>query len=273
VSDDRAKPCARWQFVGDGGRGIGYIGTMRFLFRPPAPQPAEAIQPIELPDGTCLPVTLRRSERARRIALKLRVSQPSVELVLPSGASLARALAFLDSRRGWIAAQSSRLPTRIPFVDGAAIPILGVEHRLTSLGPRRGVPPFRIADRMIEVTGHADHLARRTEAGLRAHARQLLADKTGWFAAKLGRPAGKISIGDAASRWGSCSAAGNIKYSWRLVLAPERVLEYVVAHEAAHLAEMNHSARFWAVVESLYGPFEAERNWLKRNGTGLMRYG
>jgi predicted metal-dependent hydrolase len=244
---------------------------MRLFFRRPAPP--ETIPPVQLPDGTALPVTVRHSVRARRIALRLRLAEREIELVLPSGGSLPRALAFLESRRGWIAAQAVRLPTRIRFVDGAAIPVLGVEHRLTALGIRRGVPPFRIGDGMIEVTGLADHLARRTEAGLRAHARQMLADKTRALAARLGRPAGKITVGDAASRWGSCSAAGNIKYSWRLVLAPERVLDYVAAHETAHLAEMNHSPRFWAVVESLYGPFEAERHWLKRNGARLMLYG
>jgi predicted metal-dependent hydrolase len=246
---------------------------MRFFFRSPPPAPAEPIPPLELPDGTHLPVMVRYSTRAQRIALRLRPAQPGIELVLPSGASLPRALAFLESRRGWIAAQTARLPARIAFVDGAAIPVLGVEHRLTALGVRRGVPPFRIGAGTIEVTGHADHLARRTEAGLRDHARHLLTDRTRHFAARLGRPAGKITVGDAASRWGSCSAAGNIKYSWRLVLAPERVLDYVAAHETAHLAEMNHSRHFWAVVTSLYGPFEAERHWLKQNGARLMLYG
>jgi len=246
---------------------------MRFLFRSPPAPAAAAIPPLELPDGTRLPVILRHSARAHRIALRLRASQPGIELVVPTGVSLARALAFLESRRGWIAAQAQKLPPHIPFVDGAAIPVLGVEHRLTALGLRRGVPPFRIGGGAIEVTGLADHLARRTEAGLRDHARQLLADKTAHLAARLGQPAGRVTVGDAASRWGSCSAAGNIKYSWRLVLAPEPVLDYVVAHETAHLAEMNHSRRFWTLVESLHGPYDAERNWLKRNGARLLRYG
>jgi predicted metal-dependent hydrolase len=245
---------------------------MKFLLRSPLP-PADAIEPIALPDGSTLPVTLRHSLRARRIALRMRASQPGVELVLPQGVSLGRALAFLDSRRGWILAQAAKLPPRVAFMDGARIPVLGVEHRLVALGLRRGVPPFRIGGGAIEVTGLPEHLARRTEAGLRSHAKQLLAEKTGRQASRLGKRLGQVSVGDAASRWGSCSAAGNIKYSWRLVLAPERVLDYVVAHETAHLAEMNHSRRFWQIVEALYGPYEAERNWLKRNGTRLLRYG
>ena len=245
---------------------------MKFLLRAPLPPP-EAIEPVLLPDGSTLPITLRHSARARRIALRLHASQPGVELVVPQGVSLARALAFLDSRRGWILAQAAKLPPRMPFIDGAGIPVLGVEHRLVALGLRRGVPPVRIGGGVIEVTGLPEHLARRTEAGLRAHAKQLLAEKTAKQAARLAKRLGQVSVGDAASRWGSCSAAGNIKYSWRLVLAPEPVLDYVVAHETAHLAEMNHSRRFWQIVENLYGPYETERNWLKRNGAQLLRYG
>lgn len=245
---------------------------MKFLRRSPLPPP-DAIEPIVLPDGSTLPVTLRHSARARRIALRLRASQPGVELVLPQGVSLGRALAFLDSRRGWILAQAAKLPGRVPFIDGARIPVLGIDHRLMALGMKRGVPPFRIGDGVIAVTGLPEHLARRTEAGLRAYAKLLLADKTEQQAARLGKRLGRVTVGDAASRWGSCSAANNIKYSWRLLLAPETVLDYVVAHETAHLAEMNHSRRFWQVVEALYGPYEAERNWLKRNGARLLRYG
>lgn len=243
------------------------------LFSRALPAVPESIPPFVLADGATVPVILRHSARARRIAVRMKASQQGIELVVPLGASLARALAFLDSRRGWIAAQTARLPPRVPFVDGAAIPVLGVAHRLTALGPRRGVPPFRIEGGAIEVTGLPDHLARRTEAGLRDRARLLLADKTAAMAERLGRRHGRVTVGDAASRWGSCSAAGNIKYSWRLFLAPERVLDYVVAHETAHLAELNHSRRFWQVVESLHGPYEAERFWLKRNGAALLRYG
>jgi predicted metal-dependent hydrolase len=201
---------------------------MRFLLRsPPVPEKhaTETVGSLELPDGTQLPIILRHSTRANRISLRLRASQPGVELVVPVGVSVPRALAFLESRRGWIAAQAMKLPPRIPFIDGAMIPVLGIDHRLTALGLRRGVPPFRIDDGAIEVTGLPEHLARRTEAGLRAHARQLLSEKTAPLAARLGIRLGQVSVGDAASRWGSCSGAGNIKYSWRLVLAPEQVLD------------------------------------------------
>jgi hypothetical protein len=246
---------------------------MRRLLRLFTPPPV-TVPPLDLPDGTHLPVQVRHSRRAGRIALRLHPSQSGIELVVPEGVPIAQAIAFLETRRGWIATQAAKLPPRVPFVDGAMIPVLGVGHRLTALGTRRGTPPFRIADGAIEVTGAPEHLARRTETGLRDHARRLLADKTAGLAHHLGaRPLGRVTVGDPASRWGSCNSAGNIKYSWRLVLTPEPVMDYVVAHETAHLAEMNHSPRFWRVVEALYGPYDAERQWLKRNGARLQRYG
>ena len=237
------------------------------------PSPLPEIAPIALPGGGSIAVSLRRSARAQRMALRLHPARRAVELVLPGRASIARALDFLKDREGWIVAQALRLPPAVPFVDGAEIPILGVPHRLHAAARQPGAPPFRIADGRIEVTGQPEFIARRTRAGLAAHARRLLSDKTAAMAARIGRTPGRLSVGDAATRWGSCAASCNIKYSWRLVLAPERVLDYVVAHEVAHLAEMNHSSRFWRLVETLHPGLEAERDWLKRHGAQLLGYG
>jgi len=237
------------------------------------PAPLPEVPPLILPDGRRVAVTLRRSARALRMALRLSPATQAVELVLPKGASAARALAFLGEREGWIRAQFQRLPAPVPFAEGAEIPVLGVPHRLHMRPAGRGVPPFRIADGLIEVSGRPEFIARRTRAGLMAHARQLLSAKTMALAARISQRPARISVGDAATRWGSCAASRNIKYSWRLVLAPERVLDYVVAHEVAHLVEMNHSRRFWHLVETLHPGFEAERDWLKRHGAKLLSYG
>jgi predicted metal-dependent hydrolase len=208
------------------------------------------------------------------MALRLHPAVDAVELVLPAGAPLAVALGFLDGMRGWIAAQLARLPPRIAFVDGAMVPVLGTERRLVHQGPGRGrLPVFHLTATTIEVSGDAASLARRTRAGLSGYARELLAEKSRRLAARIDRTVAKVSVGDPRSRWGSCAASGNIRYSWRLILAPEPIMDYVVAHEVAHLAEMNHSHRFWRIVETLAPGHDTARAWLKRHGAGLLRYG
>jgi predicted metal-dependent hydrolase len=209
------------------------------------------------------------------MALRLHPAVDSVELVLPAGASLAVALGFLDGRRGWIAAQLARMPPRIPFVDGATIPVLGTDRELVlqELEQRGRRPVFKLTPTSIEVTGDEASLARRTRVGLAELARDMLAAKSRVLAERLGKPVARISVGDPHSRWGSCASSGNIRYSWRLILSPEPVMDYVVAHEVAHLAEMNHSARFWRVVAELAPGHETARAWLKRCGPQLLRYG
>ncbi|HWK43619.1 MAG TPA: SprT family zinc-dependent metalloprotease [Stellaceae bacterium] len=226
-----------------------------------------------------MPVQVRISQRARRMALRIPPAGTVVELVLPATAPLAGGLRFLDLKRDWLARQLAGMPPRIAFVDGAAIPILGVPHRLRAVTAQRGVTPiFRIGDGAIEVAGRVEtsgqaDLARRTRSGLALHAREVLAAKTKTLARSTGRPAGRVSVGDPQLRWGSCAASGNIKYSWRLILAPEPVLDYVVAHEVAHLIEMNHGAAFWRLVEDLAPGHGTSRAWLKRHGGALLRYG
>jgi len=237
------------------------------------PAPRE-IPPLRLPNGNTIPVTVRVSPRASRMALRLHPAVDSVELVLPKGASLAVALGFLDGKRGWIAAQLARMPPRVTFIDGAVIPVLGIDRELVLQELGRGRQPvFQLKATSIEVTGDEASLARRTRSGLAGLARDMLAEKSRAVADRLGKPVAKISVGDPHSRWGSCASSGNIRYSWRLILAPEPIMDYVVAHEVAHLAEMNHSARFWRVVEQLSPEFETARAWLKRNGPQLLRYG
>ena len=237
------------------------------------PAPRE-IPPLRLPSGDTIPVTVRVSPRARRMALRLHPAVDSVELVLPTGASLAVALGFLDCKRGWIAAQLARMPPRILFIDGAVIPVLGTDRELVLQALGRGRQPvFQLKSASIEVTGDEASLARRTRAGLADLARDMLAAKSRALAEQVGKPVARISVGDPHSRWGSCASSGNLRYSWRLILAPEPVMDYVVAHEVAHLAEMNHSARFWRVVAQLSPDHETARAWLKRHGPRLLRYG
>jgi predicted metal-dependent hydrolase len=253
---------------------------MRRLFRQltraftPAPGPVLEVPPLPLPDGEILPIRIRASARARRLSLRLDPIEGRAELIHPVGAARAHILDFLESRKDWLVARAARLPKRVAFADGARIPIRGEVRLLRALGPaRRTRPPFAIGTEAIEVTGHPEHLARRTRAGLAAHARDILAARTRTLAGRVGRSVAKVSVGDAKSRWGSCARNGNIRYSWRLILAPDPVIDYVVAHEVAHLVEMNHGPRFWRLVAELDPNHEAARAWLRRHGAGLLRYG
>lgn len=239
--------------------------------------------PLVLPDGRLIAVHVRASSRARRLALRLHPTGDAVEVVLPQGVSLRRALAFLRDRSGWVAARADALPRRVAFEPGVAIPILGAARRLVAVGAIAGPghPPFALLPDRIEVTGRPEHFARRVRAGLVEETRRRILAKVPTLAATLAalplnrapRRVGRIGVGDARTRWGSCAASGNLNFSWRLILTPEPVMDYVVAHEVAHLVEMNHSIRFWRVVAALHPGFETERDWLKREGARLHRYG
>ena len=212
-------------------------------------------------DGRSIPMTVRRSPRARRIHLRIDTVDAAVELVLPRWAGLAQGLDFARANRRWLTQRIADLPARTPFASGAAIPVLG-----ELLTIRHRTEQREAAHRSGEwlcVGGRPEHLARRVRDWLKIEARARFAGMTRELAAAIG----------PGLRWGSCSPEGAIALSWRLVLAPPEVTRYVIAHEVAHLAELNHGRRFWRVVTGLVGDHEAARLWLRRHGAQLLRYG
>jgi len=222
--------------------------------------------------GIGVPVSIRVSPRARRVGLRIDVAGRKVELVLPRGVAASTGLRFLAAKRGWIAARLEALPQRVPFVEGAILPLLGVPHQVCrEFDP--AAPPVRIIDGEIWVRSDPLHLARRVHDHLVAVAQAEISPRAHRLAARIGREVARVSVRDTRSRWGSCSGQGNLSFSWRLIFAPEPVLEYVVAHEVAHLAEMNHGPRFWRLVESLTPNTAAPRAWLKRHRNQLLGYG
>jgi predicted metal-dependent hydrolase len=218
------------------------------------------------------PLTIRINPRARRIGLRIDAAERSLELVLPPGVPPGRGLHFLASKRAWVVSRLEALPRRVPFDEGAIIPVLGVPHRIMRELDRAG-PPVAISDREIRVRGEAAHLARRVRDHLAAKARDELARRARRLAADIGRSVAKVSVRDTKSRWGSCSGTGNLSFSWRLIFVPEPVLNYVVAHEVAHLVEMNHGPHFWRLVERLSPGSARPRAWLKRHRSELFSYG
>jgi predicted metal-dependent hydrolase len=223
-----------------------------------------------------IPVGFRHNAKAKRIILRLspskEVDKPDgVVVTLPNGVSWKEGLRFAQTNRDWISACFLMLPKRIHFTDGATIPFLGVDHHIRHVpGARRGV---WCKDSEIRVSGPLSHLPRRTKDWLKKEAQRKIMLLTREIALIQGLTPGRVSIRDTRTRWGSCAANGNLSFSWRLVLAPEDIIEYVVAHEVAHLAEHNHSPQFWAVVDTLTPHCKVGRKWLKINGEKLHRYG
>ena len=226
---------------------------------------------VTLPDLGTVAVRLRRSDRARKLRFRIDPLADGIEVVLPRGATRHVAIALLRQNADWVRTHLARLPERVAFVPGAWVPILGQDHCIrTDPRARAGV---WAEDGMIHVGGDGTQCSRRVLDFMKKRARTEITPRLLTYAARLERTVARIAIRDTKSRWGSCSARGNVAFSWRLVMAPERVLEYVIAHEAAHLAELNHSPAFWRVVDRLYGPCAHERRWLKDNGVQLHRFG
>lgn len=227
-------------------------------------------------DGTEIPVPVRRSARARRMLLRVDPARGGPELVLPAGVKVDAAETFALRNVGWLRARLAHLPARTAFCDGAVLPILGRDHLVRHRPDQRG-GVWRVEDPdgscELHVSGAEEHLARRLTDFLKAEARRTIAPRAKDHAETLHRRVRRLSVRDTATRWGSCSSRGDLSFSWRLILAPEEVLDYVIAHEAAHLVEMNHSERFWAQVERLMPDYRRPRAWLKRHGARLHAYG
>lgn len=220
-----------------------------------------------LPGDPPVAVSLRRSARARRLSLRISGSDGRVTLTLPLRARLGDGLAFLREREGWLRGHLTRAPAFILPSFGATIPFEGSPLLLCPSEERRVILE---GDRLL-LPPDPDRLAARLGAFLRTAARDRITVACDHHARSLGKPFRRITLRDPRSRWGSCTSQGDLMLSWRLVLAPSRVLDYVAAHEVAHLARMDHSPQFWAVVATLCPGFEEPREWLRREGAGLHR--
>ncbi|MDA0704427.1 MAG: SprT family zinc-dependent metalloprotease, partial [Proteobacteria bacterium] len=195
----------------------------------------------------------------------------AAELVLPCGVSEAQAWRFAQDNRAWLATRLDRLPPRVFFSDGTCLPVLGqalvIRHRPDQLRL------IEADEAEIRVGGAPGKLPARIETWLRETAREAFRARTADMAAELERPVPAVTIRDTRSRWGSCSPRSGLAFSWRLVLAPVFVLDYVAAHESAHLIEMDHSPAFWRIVDRLNGRAKEARRWLRIEGAALHRFG
>ena len=226
---------------------------------------------ITLRDGRIVPVRPRRSARARRVALRISPHDGELELVLPPGMTLEEGMKFARGQTAWIAQRLAEVGGPAPFRDGATFPLLG-ETVTIRRDEGRSAPPV-LDGNVLVVGGREETLPDRVHSWLVDQACLEIEPRIRAASTRVGRKPRQVTLRDMSSRWGSCSREGNISLSWRLVLGPQHVLDYVIAHEMAHLRELNHGPRFWALVGKICPGFEGSRQWLRDHGTQLHRYG
>ena len=254
------------------GLGSSAMSYRALLYRRPSePQAIEVVF-----DRSIYLVRVRRHRQARRYTLRIAAPTREVIVTVPPRGTLKEARAFAQKHGGWIAARLGRLPVAVRFAHDATVPLRGVTHRITHRPRRRGTVWTETGangEPLLCVAGDAPHIDRRVGDYLRRQARHDLEAASARFAAALGVGVRRVSVRDQASRWGSCSTSGVLSFSWRLILAPPFVLDYLAAHEAAHLVEMNHSPRFWRLVARLCPDHGHAKAWLDVHGSDLHRYG
>jgi predicted metal-dependent hydrolase len=225
-------------------------------------------------EGEQIPVRLIVNPRARRIAVRIDPSTREAVAVAPSSRQANKAAAFAAERAVWIAHQLAQLPEAAPFRSGAVLPVRGVDVRLRRVDGRAPAQLERgPISRLTIGAPDADIFASRVKRFLMNEAKADFARRITAHAATLKvKPTG-LQIKDTRSRWGSCTADGVLAFSWRVIFAPPYVLDYLVAHEVAHLIEMNHSPRFWNLVCKCAPDYVRGRNWLRNYGHTLHAYG
>jgi predicted metal-dependent hydrolase len=231
---------------------------------------------LDAEDGT-IPVRVRRHPQARRFALRVAVATGDVVLTMPPGSSILNARRFAERHVDWIVERLAQRPLPVPFAHGAIVPFHGKPYRIVHRRGR-GVVERRRAEEpgalpTIVVPGETAHVARRVRDYLKAQAERDLAAAVSRHAEALGVAVAKVQVKDTRSRWGSCTSKGAVALSWRLVMAPPFVLDYLAAHEVAHRREMNHGPRFWRLVHMLAPQTDRAEAWLKVHGRSLHRYG
>ncbi len=217
------------------------------------------------------PVRLVSHARARRYRLVFDGVRGELRLTLPCRASAARALAWAGEQQLWIARQVGQAAGPVCVGPGVTLPLFGIPRRIdwSPTAPRA----LCLDGEALRVGGPAETVGRRIERWLKAEALALMERESRAIAAAAGLRVGRVGVGDPRSRWGSCTAGGDLRYSWRLVMVPDHVRRATVAHEVAHLRHMDHGPAFHALVAQLHdGDVAAARDWLRREGRGLHRY-
>lgn len=222
--------------------------------------------------GRSLPLNVRTNARARRMTLKIEPGGHAISLTVPPGLARHQVDGFLRRHHDWLIDRIARFDGRDTTVrEGAVLPVFGVNHTIRHSGNLRGLTEARIEDGkpFLVISGPAASIGRRAADYLKKEAKREITERVRYHAGASGRGFSGIAFKDTRSRWGSCSSTGNLNFSWRIAMAPHFVVDYLAAHEVAHLSEMNHGPRFWALCEKLCPKTPQARQWLKVEGSFL----
>lgn len=222
-------------------------------------------------DGRFMPLVIRQNERSTRITLRIEPGGRSLKMTVPPGLDDHEVTDFLERYRGWLSVRLARLDVHDGLRHGGELLLRGVLHRIHHTGQLRGLTAAVLEEgqSVLRVGGLEEHIGRRISTYLKKEARADLEPLVMRYAAEVGRPVKSLAFKDTRSRWGSCSWDGNLSFSWRIVMAPPLVIDYLAAHEVAHLKEMNHGPRFWGLCKQLCPEMDKAKAWLKRHGSGL----
>lgn len=222
-------------------------------------------------DGISLPVRVTENDRAKRLILRIAPGGSSLKVTAPHHIGDDEIEAFVEKNRSWVAARLGRMPARMIIEEGSTIPYRGIDHKIVSSGKLRGLVESRTQDDMptLIVPGEGDTIRRKLVGWLKQEARRELDAAVMRHCEQIGVRPKRLRITDTTSRWGSCSSTRTLSFSWRIIMAPPEILDYLAAHEVAHLVEMNHSKKFWALTRRLCPETDKHKSWLRVHGARL----
>ena len=248
------------------------MGFFRTLGTPAQAMPREETRTLDI-GGRAVPLAIRTNPRARRLTLRIAPGGAELRLTVPPGARRKDVDAFLSRHEGWARERLSRLADVPPVEPGASVPVGGVPHLIDHTGRLRGLtervegePP------LLRVSGPEERTAARVANYLKTRARTEIEEAVARHASVVGREPKSVRVKDTRSRWGSCTHDGALSFSWRLAMAPPWIVDYLAAHECAHLRHMDHGPQFWALCRELAPRTDEAKTWLKEHGQRLHAY-
>lgn len=238
----------------------------------PAPGPAPVTERDHVVAGRTLPLRIVENDRARRLTLRIDAGGRGLRITVPPGIAKVEVERFLSRHQGWLEQRLAKTPDRPQVRPGIKIPIRGVPHLIVHEPSKRGTAIAAVDERgpVLIVSGDRRHLPRRVADFLKRQAKHEIEALVARHTGAVGKKAKSIRFKDTSSRWGSCTSDGSLSFSWRIMMAPSQVINYLVAHEVAHLREMNHGPKFWKLCTELCPDTERCKSWLKRNGGALQ---